>query len=165
MTWFFARPRLILECCRTVHNTCPSYLPPVGSRLWTTLSLMGIVTVYSTVRRLLDGLHPYVNTFASRIVMADVGVSVALCCLYKRKAESSKRIHLIMEHADGGNLCSYVKRRKRLDESEARRILRQLLEGVSTKTWCMRKRGKGCSEAEQDQACLCFSWICDRLCS
>ncbi|CAM9172771.1 unnamed protein product [Ectocarpus sp. 12 AP-2014] len=45
-------------------------------------------------------------------------------------AESSKRIHLVMEYADGGNLCSYVKRRKRLDEGEARRILRQLLEGV-----------------------------------
>lgn len=47
------------------------------------------------------------------------------------KAESSKRIHLVMEYADGGNLCSYVKRRKRLDEEEARRILQQLLEGVS----------------------------------
>lgn len=46
------------------------------------------------------------------------------------KAESSKRIHLVMEYADGGNLCSYVKRRKRLDEMEARRILQQLLEGV-----------------------------------
>eukprot|EP00903_Cladosiphon_okamuranus_P012027 g11292.t1 len=45
-------------------------------------------------------------------------------------AESSKRIHLVMEYANGGNLCSYVKRRKRLDEGEARRILQQLLEGV-----------------------------------
>lgn len=36
-----------------------------------------------------------------------------------------------MEYADGGNLCSYVKRRKRLDEGEARRVLQQLLEGVS----------------------------------
>ncbi|CAB1099993.1 unnamed protein product [Ectocarpus sp. CCAP 1310/34] len=51
-------------------------------------------------------------------------------------AESSKRIHLVMEYADGGNLCSYVKRRKRLDEGEARRILRQLLEGVGEKCHC-----------------------------
>ncbi|CAM9548995.1 unnamed protein product, partial [Scytosiphon promiscuus] len=45
-------------------------------------------------------------------------------------AESSKRIHLVMEYADGGNLCSYVKRRKRLDEGEAQRIFQELLEGV-----------------------------------
>lgn len=39
-----------------------------------------------------------------------------------------------MEHADGGNLCAYIKRRKRLNEAEARRILIQLLEGVSVRT-------------------------------
>lgn len=39
-----------------------------------------------------------------------------------------------MEHADGGNLCAYIKRRKRLNEGEARRILIQLLEGVSVRT-------------------------------
>lgn len=37
-----------------------------------------------------------------------------------------------MEYADGGNLCSYVKRRKRLAEGEAQRIFQELLEGVST---------------------------------
>lgn len=41
-----------------------------------------------------------------------------------------------MEYADGGNLCSYVKRKKRLDEGEARRILLQLLEGVSLGLRC-----------------------------
>lgn len=39
-----------------------------------------------------------------------------------------------MEYADGGNLCSYVKRRKRLDEGEAQRIFQELLEGVSQQT-------------------------------
>lgn len=39
-----------------------------------------------------------------------------------------------MEHADGGNLCAYIKRRKRLNEGESRRILIQLLEGVSIRT-------------------------------
>jgi len=32
--------------------------------------------------------------------------------------ESPKRIHLVMEYTGGGNLCSYVKKRKRLPEDE-----------------------------------------------
>ncbi|CAN0463149.1 unnamed protein product, partial [Discosporangium mesarthrocarpum] len=31
------------------------------------------------------------------------------CSCQSRQAESSSRTHLIMEHAPGGNLCSYVK--------------------------------------------------------
>lgn len=60
---------------------------------------------------------------------------------HRVKAESSKRIHLVMEYADGGNLCSYVKKRKRLDEGEARRILQQLLEGVSDGRGKKRRKG------------------------
>ncbi|CAM9445170.1 unnamed protein product, partial [Chrysoparadoxa australica] len=44
--------------------------------------------------------------------------------------ESSKRIHIVMEYASGGNLCSFVKRKKRLDEREAHRLLLQVLEAV-----------------------------------
>jgi serine/threonine protein kinase len=44
--------------------------------------------------------------------------------------ESSKRTHLIMEACSGGNLCTYVKRRKRLEEPEARRIFDQILQGI-----------------------------------
>jgi len=40
--------------------------------------------------------------------------------------ESPKRIHLVMEYTSGGNLCSYVKKRKRLPEDEARCIFTQL---------------------------------------
>jgi serine/threonine protein kinase len=40
--------------------------------------------------------------------------------------ETSKRIHLVMEAASGGNLCAYVKSRKRLPESEAVRIFYHL---------------------------------------
>eukprot|EP01138_Halocafeteria_seosinensis_P012106 gb/GECG01012374.1/.p1 GENE.gb/GECG01012374.1/~~gb/GECG01012374.1/.p1 ORF type:complete len:1304 (+),score=180.70 gb/GECG01012374.1/:1-3912(+) len=41
--------------------------------------------------------------------------------------DSPKRIHIIMEYAGGGNLCSYVKSRKRLSEPESRRIFIQIL--------------------------------------
>jgi serine/threonine protein kinase len=40
--------------------------------------------------------------------------------------ESAKRVHIVMEFCGGGNLCSYVKMRKRLGEDEARRIFQQL---------------------------------------
>ena len=40
--------------------------------------------------------------------------------------ESPKRIHLIMEFVSAGNLCSYVKRRKRLPEEDARKIFHQI---------------------------------------
>ena len=41
--------------------------------------------------------------------------------------ETPKRLHLIMECIDGGNLCAYVKQKKRLHEVEARRIFFQLM--------------------------------------
>ena len=41
--------------------------------------------------------------------------------------DSPKRIHIIMEYAGGGNLCSYVKSRKKLSEPESRRIFIQIL--------------------------------------
>jgi len=44
--------------------------------------------------------------------------------------DSPKRIHIVMEHAGGGNLCTYVKQRKRLAEPEARKIFIQLLLGI-----------------------------------
>jgi serine/threonine protein kinase len=63
---------------------------------------------------------------------------VLLCeCLLSRRVvrlfetiHSSKRTHLIMEACAGGNLCAYVKRRKRLEEAEARRVLDQVLQGI-----------------------------------
>ena len=44
--------------------------------------------------------------------------------------ESPKRIHIVMEHAGGGNLCQYVKARKRLGEADARAIFVQILLAV-----------------------------------
>lgn len=44
--------------------------------------------------------------------------------------ESPKRIHIVMEYAGGGNLCKYVKARKRLGEADARGIFVQLLMSV-----------------------------------
>jgi serine/threonine protein kinase len=44
--------------------------------------------------------------------------------------ENSKRIHIVMEYAGGGNLCNYVKARRRLPESEARKIFLQVLLAV-----------------------------------
>ena len=44
--------------------------------------------------------------------------------------ESPRRIHIIMEILRGGNLCSYVKRRRQLDEGESRQILLQVTEGL-----------------------------------
>jgi 5'-AMP-activated protein kinase catalytic alpha subunit len=41
--------------------------------------------------------------------------------------ETPKRIHLIMECVEGGNLCSYVKQKKRLHETEAKKIFFQLM--------------------------------------
>jgi serine/threonine protein kinase len=44
--------------------------------------------------------------------------------------ETPKRMHLIMECLDGGNLCSYVKAKRRLSEDESRRIFFQVLQAV-----------------------------------
>ena len=44
--------------------------------------------------------------------------------------ETPKRMHLIMECLDGGNLCSYVKQRRRLTEDESRKIFFQLLQAI-----------------------------------
>lgn len=44
--------------------------------------------------------------------------------------ETPKRMHLIMECLDGGNLCSYVKSKKRLSEEESKRIFFQLIQAV-----------------------------------
>jgi serine/threonine protein kinase len=44
--------------------------------------------------------------------------------------ETPKRMHLIMECLDGGNLCSYVKAKRRLSEDESRRIFFQILQSI-----------------------------------
>eukprot|EP01038_Epipyxis_sp_PR26KG_P010230 gene10230-13762_t len=44
--------------------------------------------------------------------------------------ETPKRMHLIMECLDGGNLCSYVKAKKRLSEEESKRIFFQILQAI-----------------------------------
>lgn len=44
--------------------------------------------------------------------------------------ETPKRIHLIMECLEGGNLCSYVKEKRRLPEDEARGIFFQLTQSI-----------------------------------
>jgi serine/threonine protein kinase len=44
--------------------------------------------------------------------------------------ETPKRMHLIMECLDGGNLCSYVKQKRRLSEDESRRIFFQLIQSI-----------------------------------
>jgi serine/threonine protein kinase len=44
--------------------------------------------------------------------------------------ETPKRMHLIMECLDGGNLCSYVKAKRRLSEEESRKIFFQILQSI-----------------------------------
>ena len=44
--------------------------------------------------------------------------------------ETQKRVHLVMEACTGGNLCSYVKAKKRLSENEAVSIFHQLSMGI-----------------------------------
>jgi hypothetical protein len=44
--------------------------------------------------------------------------------------ETPKRMHLIMECLDGGNLCSYVKQKRRLSEDESRSIFFQVLQAI-----------------------------------
>lgn len=44
--------------------------------------------------------------------------------------ESPKRIHIVMEHLGGSNLCSYVKWKKRLDEDEGRQIFCQIVSSL-----------------------------------
>jgi len=44
--------------------------------------------------------------------------------------ENTKRIHMVMEAATGGNLCTYVKSKKRLVEAEAVGIFHQLILGL-----------------------------------
>lgn len=44
--------------------------------------------------------------------------------------ETPKRMHLIMECLDGGNLCSYVKQKRRLSEDESKKIFFQILQAI-----------------------------------
>lgn len=44
--------------------------------------------------------------------------------------ETPKRVHLIIECLEGGNLCSYVKSKRSLSESESKRIFFQLLQAM-----------------------------------
>jgi serine/threonine protein kinase len=44
--------------------------------------------------------------------------------------ETPKRMHLIMECLEGGNLCSYVKSKKRLTEDDAKGIFFQLVQAI-----------------------------------
>ena len=44
--------------------------------------------------------------------------------------ETPKRMHLIMECLDGGNLCSYVKAKHRLSEEESKRIFFQIAQAI-----------------------------------
>lgn len=44
--------------------------------------------------------------------------------------ETPKRMHLIMECLDGGNLCSYVKAKRRLSEDESKRIFFQIMQAM-----------------------------------
>lgn len=44
--------------------------------------------------------------------------------------ETPKRMHLIMECLDGGNLCSYVKAKRRLSEEESKGIFFQLMQAI-----------------------------------
>lgn len=44
--------------------------------------------------------------------------------------ESPKRIHIVMEHLGGNNLCTYVKSKKRLDEDEGRKIFCQIISSL-----------------------------------
>jgi hypothetical protein len=44
--------------------------------------------------------------------------------------ETPKRMHLIMECLDGGNLCSYVKAKRRLSEDESKRIFFQIAQAI-----------------------------------
>lgn len=44
--------------------------------------------------------------------------------------ETPKRVHLIMECLEGGNLCSYVKSKRRLTEEESKKIFFQLVQAV-----------------------------------
>ena len=62
--------------------------------------------------------------------------------------ESTKRVHLVMELASGGNLCSYVKSRKRLSEREGKcrsfeKDLREMDERRGLRQREERKRTKG----------------------
>ena len=41
--------------------------------------------------------------------------------------ETPKRLHLIMEFVEGGNLCSHVKQKKKLSEGEVKKIFYQLM--------------------------------------
>ena len=44
--------------------------------------------------------------------------------------ETPKRVHIVMDVAEGGSLCAYIKQRKRLHEDEARHVFCQLSKAV-----------------------------------
>ncbi len=44
--------------------------------------------------------------------------------------ESSKHLLIVMEYAGGGDLLQYIRKKKRLDESEARGLFRQIVYGL-----------------------------------
>jgi 5'-AMP-activated protein kinase catalytic alpha subunit len=45
--------------------------------------------------------------------------------------ESPKHLLMVMEYAGGGDLLQYVKKRRRLEEPEARRIFKQIVYGLA----------------------------------
>ena len=45
--------------------------------------------------------------------------------------ESSKHLLMVMEYAGGGDLLQYVKKKKRLEENEAKKIFRQIVYGLA----------------------------------
>lgn len=45
--------------------------------------------------------------------------------------ESPKHLLMVMEYAGGGDLLQYVKKRRRLDEEESKRIFRQVVNGLA----------------------------------
>jgi 5'-AMP-activated protein kinase, catalytic alpha subunit len=45
--------------------------------------------------------------------------------------ESPKHLLMVMEYAGGGDLLQYVKKRKRLEESEAKSIFKQIIYGLA----------------------------------
>jgi serine/threonine protein kinase len=45
--------------------------------------------------------------------------------------ESPRHLMMVMEYAGGGDLLQYVKKRRRLEEGEAKRIFKQIVYGVA----------------------------------
>lgn len=72
--------------------------------------------------------------------------------------DSPTRVYLVMELAEQGDMCKYVRTRRKLEESEARRLFIQMLGGLDY----MHSKGLVSRRTVRFQLCSWLRNVCSR---